>query len=178
MAAHDIFDRASAYEPYVGRWSRLLAPRFVGWLGAPGGKPWLDVGCGTGALTEAILAAARPALVCGVDPSADYVEHARAKVRDHRASFAVGDAMALHFPDAAFFVAAAALVLNFVPDAGLAVAEMRRVVEPDGTVAAYVWDYAEGMTMMRIFWDAAVELDRTAASLDEEPGFRCAAPLH
>ena len=176
MAAHDVFDRASAYEPYVGRWSRLLAPRFVGWLGAPGGKPWLDVGCGTGALTEAILAAARPALVCGVDPSADYVEHARAKVRDHRASFAVGDATALHFPDAAFFVAAAALVLNFVPDAGLAVAEMRRVVEPEGTVAAYVWDYAEGMTMMRIFWDAAVELDRTAASLDEGARFSICRP--
>ena len=176
MSEHDVFDRASAYEPYVGRWSRILAPVFVEWLGAPEGARWLDVGCGTGALSEAILAVGKPAFVRGVDPSADFVEHAQRRLRDPRASFALGDASALRFDDADFDTSAAALVLNFVPDPKLAVEEMRRVTRPGGTVAAYVWDYAEGMTMMRVFWDAAVELDASAARLDEGARFAICRP--
>jgi len=176
MNTHDVFNRAASYEPYVGRWSRLLAPMFLDWLGVAPGCTWLGVGCGTGALTDSILASAEPAAVAGIDPSMEFVAHATEAIVDPRAAFTVSDAMNLDFPDGVFDAAASALVLNFVPDARRAVAEMRRVVRPAGTVGGYVWDYAAGMRMMRIFWDAAVELDPTAAELDEGVRFKLCTP--
>ena len=167
MAGLDVFNRAGSYEPYVGRWSRRLAPVFVEWLGVEPGSRWLDVGCGTGALTDAILATAEPRAVSGVDPSAGFIAHAQAAITDARAGFQVGNAMQLPFGGGEFDAAAAALVLNFVPEPRVAIAEMRRVVRAGGRVGAYVWDYAVGMRMMRVFWDAAVELDPAAASHDE-----------
>src|SRR5688500_15233635 len=83
---------ADAYEDYVGRWSRLVAPRFLDWLAVPPGRRWLDVGCGTGALSQAILATADPAEVVGVDPSLSFVAHAALQVPDARAAFRKGDA--------------------------------------------------------------------------------------
>jgi len=173
---HDVFQEAGAYEQYVGRWSRVLTPNFVRWLTVPLQGQWLDVGCGTGALTEAILANAFPKSVIGIDPSSAFVAHASQAVRDQRASFRVGNAMGLEFGNATFDAAAAALVLNFVPDPNTAVLEMRRVVRPGGRVGACVWDYAGGMRMMRAFWDAAVELDPAAAALDEGHRFLIARP--
>src|SRR5216683_7039146 len=149
MTAPDVFNRAVAYEPYVGRWSRRLAHVFVDWIGAHPRGQWLDVGCGTGALTEAILAGAQASKVLGIDPSAEFVAYAAAAFDDPRVSFVVGNAMELDFQAGKFDVAAAALVLNFVPDPARAVSEMRRVVRRPGIVAAYVWDYADGMQMMR-----------------------------
>ena len=73
----DVWASGEAYEPYVGRWSRLVAREFVTWLGVPPNKDWLDVGSGTGALSEVILAAASPCQVTGVDPSDDFVSFAR-----------------------------------------------------------------------------------------------------
>ena len=154
-------------ERYVGRWSRLVAREFLAWLDAPPGGRWLDVGCGSGALTETVLAHADPHTVEGVDTSAAFVAYAAAHVADPRASFAVADALALDRPDAAFDAVASSLVLNFLPDQARGVAEMRRVVRPGGVVAGYVWDYAGEMQLMRRFWDAAVELDARAAELDE-----------
>ena len=176
MSSFDVFNRATSYEPYVGRWSRMLAPDFVEWLGVPPRGTWLDVGCGTGALTEAILATAEPSAVVGIDPSPEYVAHTASVIDDPRATFAVGNAMQLDFPDAGFGAAAAALVLNFVPEPGVAAREMRRVVSGGGTVGAYVWDYAGEMRMMRVFWDAAVELNPAAAALDEGARFTVCNP--
>jgi SAM-dependent methyltransferase len=176
MQSQDVFEQAEAYERYVGRWSRLLAPNFVRWLAVPLQGEWLDVGCGTGSLTEAILANAFPKSVIGIDPSSSFVAHAGTRVRDPRVSFRVGNAMGLEFGNAAFDVAASSLVLNFVPEPNVAVAEMRRVVKRGGRIGACVWDYAGGMRMMRTFWDAAAELDPAAAQLDEGHRFLIARP--
>ena len=176
MSSHDVFNRAALYEPYVGRWSRQLAPSFVDWLGVASGGRWLDVGCGTGALTEAILAADQPSSVAGIDPSREFIAYATERIRDARVSFREGNAMALEFDDDAFDAAVCALVLNFVPDPLLAIREMNRVVRRGGIVGAYVWDYAEGMRMMRVFLDADVELDPAATSLDEGVRFKLCNP--
>jgi len=174
--ARDRWDMGSAYEPYVGRWSRVVARRFVEWLGPDPGGRWLDIGCGTGALTEAIVGLAEPSSVRGIDPSEGYVASAREHVPDPRASFAVGDAQGIPAEDDAFDHTVSGLVLNFVPDPEAAAVEMRRVTREGGSIAAYVWDYAEGMQMMRIFWEAAAELDAEAAALDEGARFPLCRP--
>jgi SAM-dependent methyltransferase len=156
------------YEPYVGRWSRTVAAEFLPWLGVAPGARWLDVGCGTGALTGAILDRCAPDAVLGIDPSPGFLAYARHHLADPRAAFRPGDAQALPVGDAAFDAVASALVLNFVPDAARAVAEMRRAARPGGRVAAYVWDYAKGMQMMRRFWDAAAALDPAGAGDRDE----------
>ncbi len=176
MSGADRWLGGDAYERYVGRWSRLVAPIFVDWLAVAPGRPWLDVGCGTGALSATVLAQADPARIVGIDPSADFVAHARERVADPRASFAVGDAQAIPLDDASVDVVVAGLVLNFVPDAAAGLAEMVRVSTPGATVAGYVWDYAEGMQMMRHFFDAAIALDPAAVDEDEGVRFPICAP--
>jgi SAM-dependent methyltransferase len=166
MAA-EVWQNAEVLERYVGRWSRLVARELLAWLDVPPGARWLDVGCGSGALTETVLALAEPASIEGVDTSEAFVAHAASRVADGRASFAVADAQDLDRGDAAYDVVASSLVLNFLPDQARGVAEMRRVVRPGGVVAGYVWDYGGEMQLMRRFWDAAVELDPAAAALDE-----------
>jgi SAM-dependent methyltransferase len=161
----DVWALGDAYEPYVGRWSRLVAVDVLSRLAQPGGLSWLDVGCGTGAVTSTILGHAAPAEVVGVDPSEGFLAHARRS--NPTAAFEVGSATDLPFVDGRFDVALSGLVLNFVPDPARAAAEMARVTRPGGTVAAYVWDYADGMRMIRLFWGAAVDLDAGAAAVDE-----------
>jgi ubiquinone/menaquinone biosynthesis C-methylase UbiE len=162
----DAWNSGDAYEPYVGRWSRLVAREFLEWLATPLGGRWLDVGCGTGALVETILSLNAPSEVVGIDPSLAYVAFARDRVNDPRVRFDVGDAQALQVASATFDAVVSGLVLNFVPEPGRALSEMARVARPGGTIAAYVWDYAEGMQMMRHFWDAAGEMDSRARELD------------
>ncbi|MFG1881479.1 class I SAM-dependent methyltransferase [Micromonospora sp. NPDC049102] len=166
----------AAYEAYVGRWSRLVAVEFLRWLDLPPGLRWFDVGSGTGVLTSTVLRTAQPRQVTGVDPSVGFVRQARAEVTDPRAGFAVGDARVLPLPGRAVDVVVSGLVLNFVPEPALAAAEFARVVAPGGTVAAYVWDYAEGMAMMRHFWDAAAALDPAAAARDDWQRFALCRP--
>ncbi len=172
----DVWAAGEAYEPYVGRWSRLVASDFLVWLGLRPDLAWLDVGCGTGALTQTILAQASPREVLGIDPSQGFIACARDRTRDPRAAFKTGDARGLPVDDSAFDVAVAGLVLNFVPDPARAVAEMRRAARPGGTIAAYVWDYAEGMQLMRCFWDAAIAIDPAARDLDEALRFPLCQP--
>jgi SAM-dependent methyltransferase len=172
----EVWAAGDAYEPYVGRWSRLVARDFVAWLGTAGGAAWLDVGCGTGALSAAVLDAADPAALVGLDPSVGFVTHARARLGDAGARFLVADARRLPLADARVDAAVSGLVLNFVPDPAQALREMARVTRPGGRVAAYVWDYAEGMELIRRFWDAAAALDPAAAELDEGRRFGLCRP--
>jgi SAM-dependent methyltransferase len=172
----DVWASGDHYEPYVGRWSRLVARDFVDWLGVPAGKRWLDVGCGTGALAETALTLAAPAAVLGIDPSAGFLANAKRYVTDPRARFEIAGAEALPVADGAFEVAVSGLMLNFVPDPAQAAREMCRAVAPGGIVAAYVWDYAGEMQMMRRFWDAAVALDPAARAKDEGARFTLCRP--
>ncbi len=165
-----------AYDAYVGRWSRVVAGRFLAWLDCPRGLRWLDVGCGTGALSGQVLERCRPSEVVGVDPSEAFLAEARGRLTDPRVRFRVGDAQALELPDDSVDVVVSALALNFVPDPARALAEFTRVVVSEGRVAAYVWDYADGMQMLRCFWDAAVAVDPAAADLDEGCRFPICRP--
>jgi len=155
------------YEPYIGRWSRLVAHQFVAWLAQPRALHWLDVGCGTGALTQAVLKDCAPASVLGIDTSTGFIAVARRQVNDTRGNFQTGAAQALPLAGGSVDAVVSGLVLNFTPDPPLSLTEMVRVIRPGGTVAAYVWDYAGGMQMLRLFWDAACTLDRGALALDE-----------
>jgi SAM-dependent methyltransferase len=172
----ETWDSGDAYETYMGRWSRLVAREFLGWLAVPSGRRWLDVGCGTGALTESILALAAPREAVGIDPSPPYVACARNRLNDPRVRFDVGDAQALREASLTFDAVVAGLVLNFVAEPERALSEMVRVARPGGTVAAYVWDYAEGMELMRYFWDAAAALDPKARELDQGQRFTLCKP--
>ncbi len=172
----ETWDDGAAYEQYVGRWSRRVAAPFVQQLAVPAGARWLDVGSGSGALSEAVLAAAGPAELLGIDRSAAYVALLRRRLDAPRAHFAVGDARRLPLPAGACDAVVSGLVLNFVPQPAEAVTEMARVVRPGGTVAVYLWDYAGEMQFMRHFWDAAVALDPAAAILDEGSRFPICRP--
>jgi SAM-dependent methyltransferase len=172
----DTWASGDAYEPYVGRWSRLVAREFLGWLAVPPGGRWLDLGCGTGALSAVVLELADPGAVVGVDPAPGFVAYAQAQIRDPRATFTVGDAGVLTEGDSTCDAVVARLVLNFVPDAARAVTEMARVTRPGGLVAAYVWDYSDRMDLMRYFWNAAVALDPAVAELDEGRRFPLCRP--
>lgn len=171
----DTWERASPYEQYVGRWSRQVAPLFLAWLQVPAAQRWLDVGCGTGALCAAILDRCSPSSVVGVEPSAGFLETARANLAG-RAVFHQGSAEAIALADASADVVVSALVLNFIPDLRKALVEMARVAGRGGTVAGYVWDYAGKMELMRHFWEAAVALDPAAATLDEGVRFALCRP--
>ncbi len=175
MSVSDTWQRGDPYEQYVGRWSRRVAPAFLSWLDIAPGRRWLDVGCGTGALSAAILDQCAPSSVAGVEPSEGFLEKAKERL-GARVLLRRGNAAEIPQDDAAFEATVSGLVLNFVPDPRAALHEMARVTAAGGTVAAYVWDYAGEMQLMRHFWDAAVELDPGAAKLDEGARFPLCRP--
>ena len=160
------WERPDAYEQFVGRWSRRVAPPFLSWLSIPLQRRWLDVGCGTGVLCAAILETCSPSRVAGVEPSEAFLEKAKERLSS-RAALHPGSAAQIPLDNASVDVTVSGLVLNFVPDARAALAEMARVTVREGAIGAYVWDYAGKMELMRIFWDAAVSLDPGAANLDQ-----------
>jgi len=174
-AISDTWEHGDRYERYIGRWSRRVAPPFLAWLALPAGRRWVDVGCGTGPLAGAILDHCAPASVVGVEPSEGFARTASANLAG-RAEVRHGSATEIPLADSSADAVVSALVLNFVPDPPAALAEMARVLVPGGTIGAYVWDYSGKMEAMRLFWDAAVELDPAAAQLAEGIRFALCRP--
>lgn len=159
---------ADAYDRFMGRYSRLLAPHLVDLAGVGAGQRALDVGCGPGALTGELVSRLGAASVAAVDPSEPFVEAARARhpgVEVHLAS-----AEALPFEADAFDAALAQLVVHFMTDPVAGLAEMRRVTRPGGTVVACVWDHAGGQGPLGVFWRAARELDPDVHDEGDLPG--------
>jgi SAM-dependent methyltransferase len=171
-----VFRATDAYEAYVGRWSRPLAEAFLAWFAVPTAGRWLDIGCGTGALTEAVLAATDPIAVVGIDPSPDFLGAAQRHVFDPRVRFELGDARALPVPSDVFDAVVAGLVLNFVPDPAPAVTEMVRAARPGGVVGAYVWDYRGTMQRQQYVWEAIAATDAAATTFDPRPHFHTCEP--
>ena len=167
---------AAAYDRYMGRWSRLLALDFLSWLDLPPGSGWLEIGCGTGALTRAICEAASPRSVTACDTAADYVAFCRERLRHPSLTVVAAGTDALPTRPGGYDAVVSSLVLNFLPDPVAALARMRDLCAPGGCVAACVWDYAVGMEFLRIFWDVAVELDPDAGPLHEGTRFPLCRP--
>jgi SAM-dependent methyltransferase len=171
-----IWSSADLYDRFMGRWSRALAVDVITWMDPPSGLRWLDVGCGTGAVSEVVLERCAPLSLIAVDPSADYAAVTRARLVDARLDVVVAGAEHLPVPDYGVGMVVCGLVLNFVPDPAAAAREMRRVLAPGGEVAVYVWDYSDGMQMLRYFWDAAIVEDAAARDLDEGTRFPVCHP--
>ncbi|MFQ5703786.1 MAG: class I SAM-dependent methyltransferase [Gemmatimonadales bacterium] len=157
---------ATSYDRYIGRWSRRIAEEFIDWLAPAPGARWLEVATGTGALAEVILRRTDPQTLVALDQSSGYIAAARKRLADPRVSCVEGDALNLQFDAGAFDIVASALALNHLPDPGLALDEITRVCTPGGTVAGYVWDYADGLELIKYLWHAAVDLDPSAAATD------------
>jgi ubiquinone/menaquinone biosynthesis C-methylase UbiE len=171
-ARHDTWTAGRSYEAYMGRWSRRVATAFLRRLDAPAEADWIELGCGTGALTAAVLAAFAPRSLLAVDPSEDFLAAARAAIPDPRVRFERGQGGALPVADSTIDVAVSGLVLNFVPDRSAALADLLRALRPGGRLAFYVWDYAGGgLEFVDSFWKAAAEVDPQAADLDEARRF-------
>jgi SAM-dependent methyltransferase len=176
-AKHDAWSAGDSYEAYMGRWSRKIASRFLEWIDAEDRLDWLDVGCGTGALSSTILGRCNPRSLIGIEQSEGFVAAAKRSVSDGRATFEVGDAQALPLDDYSRDVVASALVLNFVPDIPKALFEMKRVARPGGTIAFYVWDYPDGgVEFVRAFWQASTSLDPGASAFAEGKRFSFCTP--
>jgi ubiquinone/menaquinone biosynthesis C-methylase UbiE len=169
-------DFGGGYDKWMGRWSRLLAHEFLNWLNLPSKLRWLDLCCGSGVLTEAIVAGFAPARVAGIDASPQQIEFASSHRARPAVSFETADAVALPFGDASFDVAVSGLGLNYVPDPERALQEMRRVLVPEGTIAVYLWDYGEGARFLRYFWNAAAAVDREALVYDQAQRFPLCNP--
>ena len=170
------WESAAAYERYVGRWSRKVADQFVRWLAPAKGLAWVDVGCGTGALTSSILAACEPSVVYGIDRADVFISQARQRITDLRTRWESGDAVDLPWEAAICDVTVSGLVLNFVRDPERMMREKLRITRGGGIVAGYVWDYGAGMQMMRYFWDVTKEVSPQDAWLDQAERFPLCQP--
>ncbi|HEY3440094.1 MAG TPA: methyltransferase domain-containing protein [Paludibaculum sp.] len=164
-----MFGNADSYNRFIGRWSRLVAPLLVDFAGVPDGGRVLDVGSGTGALAFEIAKRKARLLVTGIDPSKEYTDYSKSNnAFPDRVSFQIGDAQDLHYANSTFAASLSLLVFNFIPDPGKALREVVRVTVAGGRISAAVWDYGDRMRMLRVFWDAAVELDTQAEKIDEK----------
>ena len=164
---NDPWHSGVAYERFMGRWSNLIAQKFLRWLAIPPARVWLDVGCGTGSITRLILEFYQPKEIYAMDASSEFISHAQRTITHPAVHFKVGLAQSLDLDSNSMDAAVSGLVINHIPQPEDAIKEMLRVTKPGGTVGIFLWDYAEGMQMLRYFWDAAIELDRNASKFDE-----------
>lgn len=167
----DKWNEGDPYEYFMGRWSSLMSVEFLKWLNLPSNLNWLDVGCGTGALSKAIELHNAPKELSGIDPSIGFIEKARFR-NFKKAEFQVGNVEDLPFVNESFDVTVSGLVMNFFPDLEIALSELKRVTRHGGIIASYVWDYAGKMEFLRHFWDAASQIDSNSHELDEGNRFR------
>lgn len=168
----DAWSAGQSYDHYMGRWSRMVATRFLAWLSPPPERDWLEIGCGTGALTSAILRDCSPKSILATDASTDFVTHASTAISDPKVQFKTATAQDLPANDNSVGIITSALVLNFVPDRVAGLREMQRVLRPGGILSFYVWDYpGGGIGFIDAFWKAASALDSKAAALDEATRF-------
>jgi len=172
----DKWTSGSAYDQWMGRWSRLLADEFLKWLCVSSGARWLDVCCGSGVVTEAVAEFCSPASIVGIDASAAQIAFARMHRTHSGITFELSDATAVPFPDASFDAAVCGLGLNYISEPARALQEMQRVTRSGGTIAAYVWDYAQGARFLREFWDAAIAVDPEAREFDQGRRFPMCSP--
>jgi trans-aconitate methyltransferase len=170
-ATGDRWSVGGAYDAYMGRWSSLVARQFLDWLDAGPAGHWLEVGCGTGALTSSICAVCEPASIVASDQSASFVEHARTKLQDSRISYVAAAVDALPSRTGGFDAIVSGLVLNFLPEPSAALTAMHERLRRGGIVGAYLWDYSGGVELLHHFWEAAVAADAGAAALDESRRF-------
>ena len=166
----DSWESGDSYEYYMGRWSRLVAESFIDWLSPSSGLKWIDIGCGSGALSETIINNNEPAELTAIDQSEAFVKTAQKRLGS-RVHCRVGDALLLPLDNSSVNIAVSGLVLNFIPKPEKALSEMRRITNTGGTVAAYIWDYVGKMDFLRYFWDAAVDIESEAFNLHESKRF-------
>ena len=177
ISRHDAWQAGDSYEQYMGRWSRQVAPHFLKWLAPSADVDWLEVGCGTGALSSSILAQYKPKSLLSIDPSPGFIQTARANVMDPRVTFSIADAQDVPVADGTKDVIVSGLVLNFVPDRPKALSEMKRVARSGARLGFYVWDYpGSGVQFMRAFWTAAARLNSGATDLSEVQRFPFCTP--
>ena len=160
------FADGHACEHYVDRWGPSGWCYVLDWFALPSGIKWVDVGRRSGALPETILARTSPIAVTGIEPSEGFLQKARESINNDRVDFKSSNTLSMPVKDAEADVSVARLILNFVPDKEAAVQEFHRVVQPGGTIAAYVWDYSGEMQLMRYFWNAVTELFAASYLLD------------
>jgi SAM-dependent methyltransferase len=162
----DSWDSGESYELYMGRWSKLIALKFLNWLNPPINLSWLDIGCGTGALTKAIYDNSQPKSITGIDPSAEFLNKAKEKIFN-KAEFIVGTSTNIPKEKETFDKVVSGLALNFFQDIDGSFSEIKRVLKKNGEISAYVWDYSDRMDFLRLFWDAVKMIDPDAQNLDE-----------
>lgn len=167
MVRDDSWQSGIAYEKFMGRWSTLVSQEFLSWFAVPPAHSWLDVGCGAGSLTKIILETLQPNEIISIDSSSEFISHVQRSITNPSVYFTVCLAQSLGFESNSIDAVVSGLVLNFVPQPTVAISEMLRVTKPGGKIGIFLWDYAEGMQMLRYFWDAAVKLDNNANKFDE-----------
>jgi len=171
----DNWENGDPYEYFMGRWSRLMAPEFLNWLNPPYSTTWLEIGCGTGALSEVIAQNYNPSVLTCIDPSEMFLARAKEKLNG-KGNFLVGSDIDIPSENDSVKIVVSGLALNFFSDLENSILKMKRILKPNGTIAGYVWDYSGRMDFLRYFWDTVTLIDPHSRDLDEGVRFPICNP--